>query len=102
MAGFTFGLLFTFVVGIGLGFFYYGGLWLTVRRLPDARQPSLWILLSFLGRASLSLLGLYLASEGRWERILIGLLGFVIARVVLVRRLLPDSSAFPKQRGSHP
>jgi F1F0 ATPase subunit 2 len=40
----------TGLVGLGLGVLYFGGLWLTVRQLPTARNPVLLTLLSFVGR----------------------------------------------------
>lgn len=46
---------------------------------------------SFLVRTFLSLFGFYLVMDRRWERLLISLLGFLIARAVLVRRMRPLS-----------
>ena len=74
-------------VGVGLGIVYFGGLWLTVRRLPDARWPALLLLGSMLGRTALTLLGFYLVMDARWERLLACLAGFILARMVLMRRL---------------
>ena len=78
-----------FLVGMGTGIVYFGGLWWTVRQLPHARQPALLTLGSFLVRTGIGLTAFYLASGGRWERILISLLGFIIMRVILVRRARP-------------
>ncbi len=80
-------LLMAFFVGMGTGIVYFGGLWWTVRQLPFARQPALLTLVSFLVRTGISLTAFYLASGGRWERILISLLGFMIMRGFLVRRV---------------
>jgi F1F0 ATPase subunit 2 len=80
-------LLLAFFVGMGAGLFYFGGLWWTVRRLPTARQPALLTFGSFLVRTGLSLVAFYFASGGHWQRILASLLGFIIVRVFLVRRI---------------
>jgi F1F0 ATPase subunit 2 len=80
-------LLMAFFVGLGAGLFYFGGLWWTVRRLPSARQPALFTFGSFFVRTGLSLAAFYFASGGRWERILVSLLGFIIVRGFLVRRM---------------
>ena len=80
-------LLVAFFVGMGAGVFYFGGLWWTVRRLPSARQPALLTLGSFFVRTGLSLAAFYFASGGQWQRILASLLGFIIVRVFLVRRI---------------
>jgi F1F0 ATPase subunit 2 len=80
-------VLMAFFVGMGAGVFYFGGLWWTVRRLPTARQPALLTLGSFFVRTGLSLAAFYFASGGQWQRILASLLGFIIVRVFLVRRI---------------
>ena len=76
-----------FLVGMGAGIVYFGGLWWTVRQLPLVRQPALLTIGSILVRTGISLTAFYLASEGHWERILISLLGFIIIRGFLVRRI---------------
>jgi len=80
-------LAMAFLVGMGTGIVYFGGLWWTVRQLPFVRQPALLTIGSFLVRTGISLTAFYLASEGHWERILISLLGFIIIRGLLVRRI---------------
>jgi F1F0 ATPase subunit 2 len=80
-------LAMAFLVGMGTGMLYFGGLWWTVRQLPFVRQPALLTMGSFLVRTGISLTAFYLASEGHWERILISLLGFIIIRGFLVRRI---------------
>ncbi len=79
-----------FVIGAVLGAFYFGGLWLTVRRITRARQPALLIFTSFLMRTGIVLLGLYLVMDGRWERLVACLVGFLIARSLVIRRLRDD------------
>ena len=79
--------------GIGLGLFYFGGLWLTVRQLPTARRPALLSLLSFFGRLGIVLFGFYLVMGSHWERLLICLLGFLGVRVILVRLWSPERRA---------
>lgn len=85
MALFSLSLL----AGAGLGVFYFGGLWLTVRRLPTAQHPALLTLASFFGRTVLTLLGFYLVMGGQLERLVACLLGFVVVRIILVRRWGP-------------
>jgi F1F0 ATPase subunit 2 len=79
--------LFNFAAGVGLGFFYFGGLWLTVQYLAKTEQPILWMGLSFLGRLGLTLFGFYLVADGHWERLMVAIAGFFLARLLLVRRL---------------
>lgn len=80
-------LFIAFLVGIGTGIVYFGGLWWTVRQLPFVRQPALLMLGSFFVRTGISLTAFYLASGGHWERILVSLLGFIVMRCFLVHRV---------------
>lgn len=70
----------TWSAGVGLGATFFGGLWWTVRRGVLSEYPALWFLVSAVLRTSLALAGFYAASGGRWERLLLCLLGFVMAR----------------------
>ncbi len=83
-------LMLALTAGMGLGIFYFGGLWLTVRRLPTARRPAFLSLLSFFGRLGVVLFGFYLVMGSHWERLLVCLLGFLGVRVILVRLWGPD------------
>ncbi len=82
-------LLWDLVGGVALGLIYFGGLWMTVRRLPSARFPALLLLVSAIGRGAVALLGLYALAGPRWDGLLAGMAGFAVARVALVRRLRP-------------
>ncbi len=81
------------VVGLALGVVYFGGLWLTVKRLPTTRRPALLFFGSFLARTALVVAGIYLVMDGRWERVAVCLAGLLVARVVLTRRLGPACSS---------
>ena len=76
--------------GMGLGLVYFGGLWLTVQRLPTANRPAFLTLSSFWGRLTLCVLGFYGATQGDWKRLLLCLLGFLSIRTILVRRWRPQ------------
>lgn len=83
------GLLFAAAAGAFLGLFFFGGLWWTLKRAVGARRPQLVMAASFLGRSALVIAGFYAAMDGRWERLLAALAGFLAVRAVLVRRLPP-------------
>jgi F1F0 ATPase subunit 2 len=85
------------ITGLALGIFYFGGLWLTVQRLPEARQPALLALGSLAGRLGVTLLAVYLVTGGQWARIGVCLLGFFVMRTILVQRWQPRVS--PATRG---
>jgi len=84
-------LIIDFSVGILIGSFYFYGLWWTVRNLPRVQNKMLWLTGSFLIRMSAALAGFYLVMGGRWERLLICLLGFVLMRIIFSRCLRPVS-----------
>ena len=77
------------LAGLGLGAFFFGGLWWTVRRVMTSPQPGLLMLASMLGRTGLVIAGFYLVSGGEWRGLLFCLAGFIVARI-LVTRLLPS------------
>jgi len=88
------GLVGSLMVGLGLGVVFFGGLWLTLGRLPSARQPALLMLGSLLGRMALVLLGFYavlrLDETGGLQRVLACLVGLILARQFLLRRWRVD------------
>jgi F1F0 ATPase subunit 2 len=82
-------LAFDMMGGILLGVFFYGGLWLTVRRLPTTRHPMALTLGSLLLRMALTLAGFFLVIGGRWQNAVTLLVGFTAARLFLVNRRTP-------------
>jgi F1F0 ATPase subunit 2 len=87
------------VVGSGLGLFYFGGLWITIQRLPHSKNPALLSFISFLVRTIAVLLIFYFLMDGRVERLAVAMLGFIIARQILFRRLARQSAALEPTKG---
>ena len=69
--------------GLLLGVMFFGGLWWTVRRGVASERPAFWFFGSLLLRMSIALAGFYFVSGGQWERLLLCLVGFVVARLVV-------------------
>ena len=69
--------------GALLGAIFFGGLWWTVIRGVSSHQPGLWFFGSMLLRTGITLVGFYLVGLDHWERWLLCLLGFVLARLVV-------------------
>ncbi len=80
-------LAFGLIFGAVLGTFYFGGLWLTLKHLPGSSQPALLTFGSFLGRSLVCLLGFYLVSSSGLEVLIFGVVGFILAKVLLISRL---------------
>ncbi len=76
-----------FLAGALLGAFFFGGLWWTVQKGMTSERPALWFLGSLLLRTGVILAGFYFVSQGHWSRLGACLLGFVVARVIVVKRL---------------
>ena len=75
------------VAGASLGAFFFGGLWWTVQKGVSSESPAFWFLGSVLLRTGVVLAGFYFVAQAHWSRLAACLLGFVIARVVLVSQL---------------
>ena len=88
-------LALAFVAGAFLGAIFFGGLWWTVQKGTSSETPALWFLGSLLVRTSLILAGFYLVSRNHWSLLIACLLGFLIARVLVVKRLMREPTEEP-------
>jgi F1F0 ATPase subunit 2 len=80
------------IIGAGLGAFYFGSLWLTLRGLPQRRRPALWLLVSFVSRLTVTLAVFYGLINATGPIALgIALASFMVVRIGLLRRLRPVS-----------
>jgi len=96
-------LAYAFAAGVLLGAMFYAGLWWTVRRGVSSRRAALWFLGSLLLRMGLALAGFYFVAGGHWQRLLLCLLGFVLARLaVMWLTRTPGAKRAPQSlEGSH-
>ena len=78
-------LAFALVAGLMLGAIFFGGLWWTVRKGVSSKHPALWFLGSMVVRMSIVLAGFYFVGRGDWQRLVVCLLGFIIARIIVMR-----------------
>lgn len=84
--------------GTLLGTFYFGTLWLVVRRLDRLAWPAVWLGVTGILRLAVVLALFALLVGTRWERLMVALAGFVAARVVLTRWLGRPAEA-PRRPG---
>ncbi len=74
------------LAGLALGTVFFGGLWLTTRRLGHSRKVFMLVLGSFAGRSIISLVGLWLVVRfAGFSGIIGALLGFVAMQIVFLR-----------------
>jgi len=85
-------LFLAFAAGLALGAFYFITLWRTVKGLPDTPRPVRLILGSFVLRMAVVLPGFYFVMVGEWQRLAIALIGFILMRMFLTRRLGIDKA----------
>ena len=81
-----------FLTGAALSVIFFGGLWLTVQALDRSSRPWLLMFNSFVGRMTIVTSGFYLVLVfigGRLEVLVVCLLGFLVGRILLVRRWRP-------------
>jgi len=78
-------LVLALATGVLLGAIFFGGLWWTVQKGVSSKRPALWFFGSLLLRTSIALVGFYFIARGHWERLLVCLLGFVMARLIVMR-----------------
>ena len=98
----TLALVLALVTGVLLGAMFFGGLWWTVRKGVSSKQPAFWFFGSLLLRTSIALAGFYFIARGHWERLLVCLLGFVIARLIVTRLIrAAEKPTYLAQEASH-
>lgn len=73
--------------GIVLGLVYFGGLWITVCRLPKVKRQALWMLSSFILRNILVAAGFYAVIQLGWQSVLLCLAGLLGVRLAMTRRI---------------
>jgi F1F0 ATPase subunit 2 len=78
-------LLLAVLAGLLLGAIFFGGLWWTVRKGMTSTRPALLFFSSMLLRMSIVLLGFYFILGDNWLRLLAGLCGFFVARLLIIR-----------------
>jgi F1F0 ATPase subunit 2 len=78
-------LLLAIAAGIILGVIFFGGLWWTVRKGISSPHPALLFLGSLIVRMSVVVLGVFFVSQGEWKQTVACLLGFLLARVAVMR-----------------
>jgi F1F0 ATPase subunit 2 len=85
--------------GVLVGGFYFGGLWWTVNHMPHAAHPLKLYFGSLILRLAVVLIAFYgLLIFSGWPQLAASLVGFITARLVLIRRFGRPPSAEVAQR----
>ena len=98
----TVSLLLALTTGLVLGAIFFGGLWWTVQKGMTSEWAALWFCGSWLLRTSLVVAGFLLIARGDWGRLMVCLAGFVVARLIVMRRIrAADKKIVPSQEPCH-
>ncbi len=81
------------LVGAALGAVFFGGLWWTVQRGAASSAPVRWFLGSLALRTAIVLAGFTIVGAGQPVRLGLCLLGFVLARAIVLRTTRPTPGA---------
>lgn len=73
------------LAGSAIGLFYFGGLWLTVTRIPSSSNPHLLLIGSFGLRLAVSLAAFYSLTPWGWQALAVAMAGLLVTRLVLTR-----------------
>lgn len=77
--------------GCALGAVFFGGLWWTVRRGAMSPTPARWFIGSLVLRTATVLAGFYAVGAGQPALMGLCLLGFLVARAVVLRATRPGT-----------
>ena len=84
----------TLLLSAGLGFFigavYFGLLWWNTSKGLHSSRPALWFVLGFFVRLAIALAGFFYLMQFGWIAVISGLVGFTLARLLLIQKLKPD------------
>lgn len=80
-------LVFAFAAGLALGVFFALSLWRSARKVTGSTGAVRALAGGFVLRMAVILPVLFLVTDGRWERLLAAMLGFVLMKEIMVRRL---------------
>ena len=91
------------LAGAVLGSVFFGGLWWTVQRGAASPTPVRWFLASLVMRSVVVLGGFYVVGAGQPLRLGLCLIGFVLARAIVLRATRPaPATAAPPTSGEPP
>lgn len=91
------------LMGVALGAVFFGGLWWTVQRGAISATPARWFVGSLVLRVALVMGGFYVVGAGQPVRLGLCLLGFLLARAIVMRitqSRLPEAT--PPAHGAPP
>lgn len=76
-----------FIIGVILGIIFFGGLYWTIQKLTEVRQPGFLMIVSLIFRMAVLVSVLYYVSRSGYKGILYALLGMLFVRIVMIFKI---------------
>lgn len=89
------------LMGFAMGCLFFVSLWWTIQRMKATQSFAVLFVLSFVLRMALVLVGFYLLAGGYWQRLIVALIGFTVARFVIVNYYRRESPHREEIQGEH-
>ena len=89
-------MVLSFIIGVILGVFYFGGLFYTTQKLKSYKSPGSLMIISTLVRMLFLIFGLYFLAKRGINHILIGSFAIILVRIILVAYVKRDISKVKK------
>jgi F1F0 ATPase subunit 2 len=81
------------LIGLALGGIFFGGLWWTVRQAVTSQKPGTLVVVSFVIRSLVLLIGFFaVASYGGLVQLIIALVACLSVRFIMVRKIRPPET----------
>ena len=85
-------MVISFLIGLLLGILYFGGLYYSTKKFNKVKRPALFMILSFIIRMGILLIGFYYLAKIDYRNVLIGLVGVILVRVIMVLKVKESNS----------
>ncbi|MBD3246157.1 MAG: hypothetical protein GF333_04010 [Candidatus Omnitrophica bacterium] len=93
----------SFVIGLALGGFFFGGLWYTIRLIQSSRRPYLVALTSFFLRLSVLGAAFYgIVNVMNWPAVISSVAGIIAVKIVFASRVRPRRTREKRTDESYP
>lgn len=82
----------SFLIGLLIGVLYFGGLYYSTLKFGGVKNPGLFMVLSLILRMATLLFGLYYLAQRGYKNILLGFIGIMLVRFVMLFQVKRHSS----------
>lgn len=89
-------MIVSFLIGLILGIIYFGGLYYSTKKFTKVKRPALFMVLSFIIRMGILVVGFYYLTKTDYKNVLIALVGVILTRFIIIFKVKdPKSNSVP-------